>query len=248
MNHSRTRGTPCRINTILIFILAPPLAFVTIQCWKFNHLSLFNLPQTSRVLELVFPFFSLFWLGIFPHSTKPAPPSLGLAGRTGPHCLSPALAGLSPHPLQNRVPRVQVLLPLPKKSGIAFAVPDFFVSERKDLATRCARRPACGACRGALVAGGDRPALTEATAETSPSALLLGIPIRSPLFPTVPIPSSTQSAPGFAFFWLNRVRFPLFCCFSGAKFSCRFLCILPHSGYKLKPSVIPCRREVSFLT
>ena len=114
MNHSRTRGTPCRINTILIFILAPPLAFVTIQCWKFNHLSLFNLPQTSRVLELVFPFFSLFWLGIFPHSTKPAPPSLGLAGRTGPHCLSPALAGLSPHPLQNRVPRVQVLLPLPK--------------------------------------------------------------------------------------------------------------------------------------
>ena len=113
VNHSRTRGTPCRINTILIFILAPPLAFVTIQCWKFNHLSLFNLPQTSRVLELVFPFFSLFWLGIFPHSTKPAPPSLGLAGRTGPHCLSPALAGLSPHPLQNRVPRVQVLLPLP---------------------------------------------------------------------------------------------------------------------------------------
>ena len=60
--------------------------------------------------------------------------------------------------------------------------------------------------------------------------------------------SSTRNAPGFAFFWLNRVRFPLFCCFSGAKFSCWFLCILPHSGYKLKPSVIPCRREVSFLT
>ena len=60
--------------------------------------------------------------------------------------------------------------------------------------------------------------------------------------------SSTRNAPGFAFFWLNRVRFPLFRCFSGAKFPCRFLCILPHSGYKLKPSVIPCRREVSFLT
>ena len=76
----------------------------------------------------------------------------------------------------------------------------------------------------------------------------LAFSIRFYPFSTVLIPSSTQNAPGFAFFWLNRVRFPLFCCFSGAKFSCWFLCILPHSGYKLKPSVIPCRREVSFLT
>ena len=88
----------------------------------------------------------------------------------------------------------------------------------------------------------------EPAGETSPSALLPGFPIRSHLPTTVPIPSSTQNAPGFAFFWLNRVRFPLFCCFSGAKFSCWFLCILPHSGYKLKTSVIPCRREVSFFT
>ena len=42
----------------------------------------------------------------------------------------------------------------------------FFVSAHKDSATRCARRPACGACRGALVACGDRPAPTEAAAET----------------------------------------------------------------------------------
>ena len=76
----------------------------------------------------------------------------------------------------------------------------------------------------------------------------LAFSIRFYPFSTVLIPSSTQNAPGFAFFWLNRVRFPLFCCFSGAKFSCWFLCILPHSGYKLKLSVIPCRREVSFLT
>ena len=55
------------------------------------------------------------------------------------------------------MPRVQVLLPLPKKSGIACAVPDFFVSVRQDLATRCARRPACGACRGGLQPGGLRP-------------------------------------------------------------------------------------------
>ena len=67
-------------------------------------------------------------------------------------------------------------------------------------------------------------------------------------FSTVSIPSSTQNAPGFAFFGPNRVRFSLFRCFLAAKFSCRFLCIMPHNVYKLKPSVIPCRREVSFLT
>ena len=67
-------------------------------------------------------------------------------------------------------------------------------------------------------------------------------------FSTVLIPSSTQNAPSFAFFGLFRVRFPLFCCFPAAKFLPWFLCILPHSVYKLKPSVIPCRREVSFLT
>ena len=86
----------------------------------------------------------------------------------------------------------------------------FFVSVRQDLATRCGRRPACGACRGGLQPGGLRPGPTEAAAETSPSALFLGFPIRSHLFSTVPIPSSTQNAPGFAFFWLNRVRFALF--------------------------------------
>ena len=67
-------------------------------------------------------------------------------------------------------------------------------------------------------------------------------------FPTVLIPSSTQNAPGFAFFWLFRVRFSLFRCFLAAKFSGCFLYTLPYSGYRLKPSVIPCKREVSFLT
>ena len=67
-------------------------------------------------------------------------------------------------------------------------------------------------------------------------------------FSTVPIPSSTQNAPGFAFLGLFRARFSLFCCFGAAKFLPAFLCILPYSVYKLKPSVIPCRREVSFLT
>ena len=65
--------------------------------------------------------------------------------------------------------------------------------------------------------------------------------------PAAPLPS-TRNAPGFALFGLFRVRFSLFRCFLGAKFSPWFLCNLPHSVYKLKPSVIPCKREVSFLT
>ena len=67
-------------------------------------------------------------------------------------------------------------------------------------------------------------------------------------FSIVPIPSSTQNAPGFALFGRFRVRFSLFCCFLAAKFLPWFLCTLLHSIYKLKPSVMPCRREVSFLT
>ena len=76
----------------------------------------------------------------------------------------------------------------------------------------------------------------------------LAFSIRFYPFSTVLIPSSTQNAPGFAFFGPNRVRFSLFLCFLAAKFLPWFLCILLYSGYKLKLSVIPCRREVSFLT
>ena len=76
----------------------------------------------------------------------------------------------------------------------------------------------------------------------------LGFLIWFDLFSTVPIPSSTQNAPGFAFFGLFRVRFRIFRRFVGAKFSDWFLCILPHSVHRLNPSVMPCRREVSFLT
>ena len=124
----------------------------------------------------------------------------------------------------------------------------FFVSVRKDLATRygCALRSACrGVSERQWRSAANRPSRQ---ARPSPSALLLAFPIRSPLFSTVPILSSTQNAPGFAFLGPNRVRFPLFLCFSGAKFSASVLFTLPHSGYKLKPSVIPCKREVSFLT
>ena len=67
---------------------------------------------------------------------------------------------------------VQVLLPLPKSQVSASAAPDFFVSVRNVLATRhgCAPR---GACRGALVAGGDRPAPTSRQARQARPTIFL---------------------------------------------------------------------------
>ena len=152
----------------------------------------------------------------------------------------------------------------------------FFVSAHKDSATRhgCALRSACRGVserqwRSAANRPRRQPRPSPSAPATKPAETLgfcrfsfcmccmvmwftlvrtPGFPIRSHLFATVPIPSSTQNAPGFAFFGPNRVRFPLFLCFSGAKFSASVLFTLPHSGYKLKPSVIPCKREVSFLT
>ena len=61
------------------------------------------------------PDFCLFYPGNFSHSTKPAPAVFGLVVEIGQHRPSLAPRCALPHPLQNRVPRVQVLLPLPKK-------------------------------------------------------------------------------------------------------------------------------------
>ena len=60
--------------------------------------------------------------------------------------------------------------------------------------------------------------------------------------------SNTQNTPVFALLGPNRVRFAVFILFYLAKFWPCFLSILPYSVYKLKPSVMPCKREVSFLT
>ena len=137
----------------------------------------------------------------------------------------------------------QVLLPLPKKSGIACAVPDFF-RLRPQARLRCV---SWGPAARWAASRPDRGGSRDKSVPRIPSSFPV-FSIRSHLFATVPIPSSTQNAPGFAFFGLNRVRFSLFRCFPAAKFSGLFLCILPHSAHKLKPSVIPCKREVSFLT
>ena len=111
-----------------------------ISCQLFLYHTMERLLWRGTILLLRlfgdFPLVFLFGSNNSAHSTKPAPPFLNLSVRTAQPCSSPAPRRASSHPLQNRVPRVQVLLPLPKKSGIAFAVPDFFVSERKDLAAR----------------------------------------------------------------------------------------------------------------
>ena len=62
-----------------------------------------------------------------PCSTKPAPLFCGFFVRTRQHCLFPVLAVVFPHPLQNRVPRVQVLLPLPKTGENTGFSPVFFL-------------------------------------------------------------------------------------------------------------------------
>ena len=152
----------------------------------------------------------------------------------------------------------------------------FFVSAHKDSATRhgCALRSACRGASACQWHASYEP--TEAVAETSPSApatkpaktqcfrrfsfylccMVLGfVLVRTPgfliwfyPFSTVSIPSSTQNAPGSAFFRLFRVHFCVFRPFGRAKFWGPFLCILSHSVYRLKSLVIPVRREVSFLT
>ena len=142
-----------------------------------------------------------------------------LAEENGQHRPFPSLACVLPHPLQNRVPRAAETSP-----------------------SAPAKKPAetLGFCRFSFC--------------TCCMVIVFTL-VRTPDFltqlhppPTAATLSSTQNAPGFAFFGLFRVRFPLFCCFPAAKFLPWFLCILPHSVYKLKPSVIPCKREVSFLT
>ena len=160
-------------------------------------------------------------------STKSAPTFLDFSVRTAQPCPSPTACCVPPHPLQNRVPRGE-------RAPVALC--------RAGLGSRLGR---CWA----LPTGEQHP---RRQPRPSPSHDFLlafrSFSIRSHLFATVPIPSSTQNAPGFAFFGLNRVRFSLFWRFVTAKFPLWFLCILLHGVYKLKPSVIPCKREVSFLT
>ena len=175
----------------------------------------------------------MFWNGrTEKHQTSTA--RFRLAEENGQRCPFPVPCALFPHPLQNRVPRGECV-PVARKLRA-----DRSGAETKSFCPCQKSAETLRFCRFSFFMCCMVEVFT--LVQTSGFCIHLHLPA------TALNPSSTQNAPGFAFFWLNRVRFPLFCCFSGAKFSCWFLCILPHSGYKLKPSVIPCRREVSFLT
>ena len=71
-----------------------------------------------------------------------------------------------------------------------------------------------------------------------------GFPICSHPFPTAATPSSTQNAPGFAFFGLNRVRFALLT----HKIFRIFFVHSADTAHKLNSLVIPHSLVVSFLT
>ncbi len=178
-------------------------------------------------------------------------PFCDLAGRTAQPCPSPALCALFPHPLQNRVPRGERAPVALRRAGLGsrpgrcWALPT-----REQHPSRQARpSPSAPATKPAKTLGFRRFSFCLCCMVIWCIPLqTAGFPICSHPFPTAATPSSTQKAPDFSFFGLNRVRFSLFRCFPAAKFLGLFLCILLHSVYKLKPSVIPCRREVSFLT
>ena len=153
----------------------------------------------------------------------------------------------------------------------------FFVSVRKDLATRCARRPAYGACRGVSErqwrSVANRPRRQPRPSPSAPAKkpaktlgfrrfpffmccmVLVFIWVRTPGFLTRFLSVSNRSHP---LQHPERTRFRLFRTISGA-FRC-FCPLLTHKisgsvfvhcadmSHRLKPSVIPCKRDVSFLT
>ena len=116
----------------------------------------------------------------------------------------------------------------------------FFVSAHKDSATRCGCAPR-SACRGALVACGALPR-TDRGGSRDKSDVYLCL-FSHPSAPAAP-PSSTQNAPGFAFFGLNRVLFALL----ARKIFRIFFVHSVDMAHKLKSLVIPHSLVVSFLT
>ena len=85
--------------------------------------------------------------------------------------------------------------------------------------------------------------------------VLVFIWVRTPGFltrlhpsPTAATLSSTQNAPDFGCFRMNSGAFRCFCPLLICKIFGSVFVHPAHSAYKLKPSVITCRREVSFFT
>ena len=161
---------------------------------------------------------------IFPHSTKPAPPFLTCSRNWSTPTLPRSLVCF---PTSTPKPRAEgsspsapanSLVPRPCENRMAWG---FFVPMRpwtRSINSQLMLHP--------VLSSHIRP---------------------QPVFTAV-FPSSTQNAPGFAFFGLFRVRFFHFRCFSERKIFALVFVQPAHSAYKLKPSVITCRREVSFFT
>ena len=171
----------------------------------------------------------VFWNGrTEKHQTSTA--RFRLAEENGQHRPFPSLACVLPHPLQNRVPRGPAARWAASRPDRAGRRDKSFCPCQK-TGENTGFSPVCffHVLHGFWVHFGS----------------VFWFPHLST--PAAPLPS-TRNAPGFAHFGLFQVRFSLFRCFLAAKFSGCFLYTLPYSGYRLKPSVIPCKREVSFLT
>ena len=173
------------------------------------------------------------------HSTKPAPSSPGLALETGQHCPSPVPPVRSPTstPKPRAEGRVRAggtqatsrpereRRPSPsapaKKERQASACLSFFVVTGGEASAR-------GACRGASErqwrSAASRPSRQARQVRPVISAMLWWRPPPPPdpfpgfltrlhPSPTAATLSSTQNAPGFAFFGPNRVRFAVFVLF-----------------------------------
>ena len=186
--------------------------------------------------------FPCFLPAKFPHSTKPAPLFWDLSGRTGrnrplPRSLLHSLTS-TPKP---RAEGSSPSAPAKNREASTMLASLFFVSAHKDSATRCgcALRSACrGVSERQWRSAANRPRRQPRPSPSAPATkpaktlgfrrfsffmccMVLGfILVRTPgfrtwfyPFPTAATRSSTQNAPGFAFFGLFRVRFAIFVLF-----------------------------------
>ena len=207
------------------FIVSRLFPFVTTQSsnW-YGKLSLFFVYSTANFEVAQGGFPSRFLPRIFPAAPNQHRLFCDLRQEPGNTAPPPFPQCAFPHPLQNRVPRVQVLLPLPihlSPGSAKIAWPGAF------------------SCLCLVGHGLLNPALCCIRCCPPASVLNRFLPLFSP-----PAPKTHPVSPFSGFSGCVSLFFAVL----AAKFSACFLCILPHSVYRLKPSVIPCRREVSFLT
>ena len=152
--------------------------------------------ERSGTIVKAFRGFSAFWgprkISIAPNQHHPLTDLLEKPGNTAPPLLPSAFSHIHS---KTACRGFKSFCPCQKWRGKHMLISPFFVSGWNVLATRhgCAPR---SACRGALVAGGDRPAPTEAAAETSPSHDFLLDFLFFPYVLPCPQPFPSPPAPG----------------------------------------------------